>query len=84
VLPLERIVVTNDFRAVPDSVLSYREAGSFVRFVIDTYGLDRTLDFFRRSSRTDTPAVVKDRFASAVGVSLEAAEAAWLALLRSR
>jgi hypothetical protein len=83
VLPLERIVLTNDFRSVPDSVLSYREAGSFVRFVIDTYGLDRTLDFFRRSSRTDVVGVIRDRFRSALGVSLEAAEAEWLAMLRA-
>ena len=33
-LPLDRVVTTNDFRAMSDDVLSYRQAGSFVRFAI--------------------------------------------------
>jgi hypothetical protein len=84
VLPLERIVVTDGFRSVSDSVLSYREAGSFVRFMIDTYGLDRTLEFFRRSSRNDSASVVRGHFLNALGVSLETAEGAWLDMLRAR
>jgi hypothetical protein len=84
VLPLDRIVVTTDFRAVGDSVLSYRQAGSFVRFMIDSYGLNRTREFFRTSSRGDSLATIHDRFAAAMGVSLETAEAAWLEMLRTR
>lgn len=84
VLPLARVVVTGDFRSVSDSTLSYREAGSFVRFTIDTYGLERVLGFFRASSRTDAIGTIQERFLSSFGVSLEAAEAAWLDLLRTR
>jgi hypothetical protein len=82
VVPLNRIVLTNDFRAIGDSVLSYREAGSFLRFMIDRYSLERVLEFFRISSRTDSIATISVRFQTALGVSIEDAEAAWLAMLR--
>jgi hypothetical protein len=80
-LPLSRIVLTNDFRTISDSVMSYRQAGSFVRFMIDRYGIERVLEFFRISSRTDSLATVNLRFQTALGASLETAEAAWLAVL---
>jgi hypothetical protein len=82
-LPLDRVVTTNDFRAMSDDVLSYRQAGSFVRFAIDTYGVNRVLEFFRTSGRDDNLSTIKQRFASAVGVSLESAEASWLTMLRT-
>jgi len=82
VVPLNRIVVTNDFRAVTDSVLSYRQAGSFVRFLIDRYGIGRVLEFFRISSRTDGIAAINERFQASLGVSIETAEGAWLTMLR--
>jgi hypothetical protein len=83
-LPLDRMVQTNDFRAISDSVLSYREAGSFVRFTMDTYGTERVLDLFRTSSREDSVATIQQRFASAIGVSLDVAESAWTTMLRNR
>ena len=85
VLPLDRIIESNGFRAITDSVLSYREAGSFVRFLIDRYGLDRFLAFYRSGLMPDSAkAVIKARFQSATGVSFEEAEAAWLDMLRAR
>ena len=84
VVPLDRVVSTTDFRAVSDQVLSYREAGSFVRFTIDRYGIERVLQFFRLSSPTDGLTVIKERFLTALGVSLEAAEAEWTAMLRNQ
>ena len=82
VLPLDRIVDSAGFRAVTDSVLSYREAGSFVRFLIDRYGLDAVLTLFRGGAYSDTAQTVKTRFQAAFGVALDEAEAAWLAMLR--
>lgn len=82
VLPLTRVAQTSDFRAITDSVLSYREAGSFVRFMIDRYGIARVLEFFRISSRTDSIPTINARFQTALGVSLEDAETAWLTMLR--
>jgi hypothetical protein len=84
VVPLARVVSTTDFRALSDQVLSYREAGSFVRFTIDRYGIERVLQFFRASSRTDTVATIQVRFQAAVGVSLETVESEWTALLRNQ
>jgi hypothetical protein len=83
VVPLDRAVRTNDFRAIGDQVLSYREAGSFVRFAIDTYGIQRVLDFFRISGRDDALDTIKARFTTAFGVPLETAENAWVTMLRT-
>ena len=83
-LPLDRAVPTNDFRAISDQVLSYREAGSFMRFLLDTYGIERVREFFRISSRDDNLQTIRQRFANAVGVSLTEAEAAWTTMLRDR
>ena len=82
VVPLERVMTTTAFRAVTDSVLSYREAGSFMRFTIDRYGIERVLEFFRISSRTDSVTVIKERFQTAFGVSMDDVEREWLAMLR--
>ena len=81
VLPLSRIVTTSGFRAVSDSVLSYREAGSFVAFLIDRFGLDRVLAFFRASTREDALGVIETHFQQAFGTVLPDAEAAWLAFV---
>jgi hypothetical protein len=82
VLPLDRIVESSGFRAVTDATLVYREAGSFVRFLIDRYGMEKVLALFRSGgSYSDTAAAVKARFRTAFGVSLEEAEAAWLEML---
>ena len=83
VVPLDRVMATDGFRAVSDQTLSYRQAGSFMRFVLDRYGIPRTLDFFRASSRTDNVATIKARFQAAFGVPIETAESDWLAMLRN-
>ncbi len=83
-LPLDRIIETTGFRALADSVLSYREAGSFVRFLIDRWGLDRFLAFYRSGVlRDDRKDAIQRRFQAAIGVSFEEAEAACLEMLRA-
>ena len=81
VLPLSNIVTSTGFRNVTDSTLSYREAGSFVAFLMTRYGLERVLAFFRASTRDDAPGVIEVRFQQAFGVTLSAAEAEWLAFV---
>jgi hypothetical protein len=81
VLPLSRVVTTSGFRGISDTVLSYREAGSFVDFLIARFGLDRVLQFFRASGRDDLLAVIEQRFQQSFGTTLEAAEADWLAFV---
>jgi hypothetical protein len=80
-LPLSGIVTTSAFRAIADSEASYREAGSFVAFLIDRFGMDRVLQFFRASTRDDSLDTIRSRFATSFGATLEEAEAAWLAFI---
>ena len=81
VLPLTRIVQTESFRAVADQVLSYRQAGSFVGFLLERYGMDRVQQLFRTNGAGDSVGVILARFQAAFGVTLEEAEAAWLEFL---
>jgi hypothetical protein len=83
VLPLSRVVASEDFRALSDQVLSYRQAGSFMRFLIDRHGVPKVLEFFRASGRTDSVAMIRERFLTVFGESLDAADVAWQTLLRT-
>jgi len=49
--------------------------------VVDTYGIDRVRELFRISGRDDNLTTIRQRFSSAIGVSLTEAEAAWTAML---
>jgi hypothetical protein len=82
-LPLASYVTTTPFRNIQDQVLSYRYAGSFVRFLIERQGLPAVLDFFRQAGgRDESLAAIRARTQSVFGRSLEDLEAAWLARLR--
>jgi hypothetical protein len=81
-LPLSRYVTTNDFRTISDQVMSYREAGSFVLFLQEQFGLPQLLSFFRAGGRDDSLPVIQARFQQAFGATLDQAEARWLALLQ--
>ena len=81
--PLATYVTTPGFRAIGDSVLSYRMAGSFVLFLTDSFGMGAMQTFMRGATRDDSLAVIQARMASAFGVSLEQAEGLWLSLLIS-
>jgi hypothetical protein len=80
-LPLSRIAQTSDWVGLTDSVLAYREAGSFMRFLLDTYGVDRVLQFFRMSTTDDPLPAIDAHLVQAVGRSLEQLEAEWLRYL---
>jgi hypothetical protein len=81
-LPLSRYVTTAGFRALPDDVMSYRMAGSFVLFLEERYGLSRVLAFFRASGRDDSLATIESKFLQAFGERLEEAETGWLVSLQ--
>jgi hypothetical protein len=82
-LPLASYVTTTGFRGMSDQVLSYRYAGSFVRFLIERYGLPTVLQFFRPGSRDESLAAIRARLQDAFGRSLEDLAEDWLTLLRS-
>lgn len=81
-LPVATYVTTTGFRALPDQVLSYRYAGSFVRFLIERQGLPAVLQFFRPGTRDESASVIRARMQDTFGRSLDDLEADWLAMLR--
>ena len=83
VVPLDRAIQTDAFRAITDQTVSYREAGSFVRFLMDRYGMTAVREFFRISSRGDDSGTIKQRFSAAFGIPFEGAEDAWMTMLRN-
>lgn len=82
-LRLASDVTTQPFRNIQDSTLSYRYAGSFVRFLMDRYGTPAVLRFFREAGGgSESLATIQSRTQTVFGRSLEAVEADWLAFLR--
>jgi hypothetical protein len=82
-LPVADYVTTPAFRGLSDQVLSYRYAGSFVRFLVDRHGLAAVLDFVRRAGgRDESQATIRARADAVFGRSLDQLEADWLAFLR--
>ncbi len=66
------------------SGISYPEAGSFVRYLVDTYGLERMKEVFRTIPYTDSLDVLRAKFEGIYGKSLRAAEVEWRAFLAGR
>ncbi len=60
---------------------TYPEAGSFVKFLLDTHGIEEMEDFIRLGDLDDTGAVVKSNFRSVYGFSFKRAEDEWLEFL---
>jgi hypothetical protein len=80
-LPIARIVETSAWRA-QDANVVYPESGSFMRWVIDTYGLDGVRELYRAATGPNEAAAgVRAAFATAFGISTDDAEQAWLAML---
>ena len=66
-----------------DSNLMYPVAGSFVRYLIDVYGLARMKSFLTGASFDDAATRTTTRFQAAYGKSLDAAWAEWRTWLRT-
>jgi hypothetical protein len=80
-LPLATLVETASWRS-QDPNVAYPESGSFMRWLIDTYGLDRLRNLYARATGPNEPAAgVRSAFATVYGRSLDELEAAWLAAL---
>ncbi len=81
---LGQMLTIDQFRAI-DSQVSYPEAGSFVRFLLDTQGgVPRIKALFIRSTQQDAPEVTRQSIEAVYGKPLEALEADWLAMLDAR
>jgi hypothetical protein len=80
-LPLATLVETASWRS-QDPNVAYPESGSFMRWLIDTHGLDRLRNLYARATGPNEPAAgVRSAFATVYGRSLDELEAAWLAAL---
>jgi hypothetical protein len=83
-LPVANYVTTTAFRGLQDQVLSYRYAGSVVRFLVDRHGIPTVLEFFRQSGgREESLATIRGRVQTVLGTTIEEVERDWLAFLRS-
>lgn len=77
------LLTTDGFRRFDPNV-TYPEAGSFVRFVLDTCGLGNVKRLFATGSVQDSAATVSAHFETVCGGSLASAEQAWLSRLGTR
>jgi hypothetical protein len=82
--PLDQLLTAESWRNI-DSQVSYPEAGSFIRHLLDARGgPDRIRALLRRSTQHDAPDLTRDHFAQVYGLSLDALEAEWLGMLAGR
>ena len=74
---VQNMADTSSFRVIPDTD-GYPWAGSFMQFLVTTYGMTRTLDFFRGGGgRDESLSTIISRFQQVYGVSLTDADLAW-------
>lgn len=79
--PIRDILHSDDFRA-GGWTDTYPQAGSFVKFLIDEYGLSRMKSIFRAVDEYDSTQSIMSSFESIYGFSLEEAERRWHRFLR--
>lgn len=79
-IPLNDILESNDFRRYEPGI-TYPESGSFVRFLIDTYGVSKIKSIFQTVNLGDSKEEIKQKFQSIYGFSVDQAKAEWLLFL---
>ncbi len=79
-IPLNDMLESNDFWRYEPGII-YPESGSFIRFMIDTYGINRMKLILQTISYGDSKDEIKQKFQSIYGLSLDQAETAWLLFL---
>lgn len=79
---INELAVTNDFRSLDDQT-TYPVAGSFVRFLIDTGGVDPFKQFSASLERGSSRSAIDAAFESAYGETLASRWSAWRAFLLS-
>lgn len=82
-LALTQIAHSNGFRQFDDGV-TYPEAGSFVRYLIDSRGLEPMKAVFARLSANDSADRVRQQVQGVYGSTLGDLEAGWLTFLDGR
>jgi hypothetical protein len=82
-VPLARLLQTNDFRTFDPNV-TYPESGSWVRYLIDTYGLVQMKRLFALSTPSDSAETVRRIFQTIYGRPIESVEPEWLTFIESQ
>lgn len=81
---LGQMLTIPQFQAL-DSQVAYPEAGSFVRYLLDSQGgVPAIKALFSRSTQQDAPETTRRNIEAVYGKPLEALEAGWLAMLDAR
>jgi len=75
--PIENILDDSGFDA-SDFTITYPQSGSFILYLIDTYGIGLMKTIFATVSRDASTAEIKALFQSTYGISIENAEQDWL------
>jgi len=79
-IPFSSIVESRGW-GTADYTVAYVEAGSFVRYMADVYGIEKMKDVFRTVGSADTRDTVSSKLQTIYGISLIEAETRWLAFL---
>lgn len=79
-IPIAELLTTAGFRRF-DSNVTYPQAGSFMRFVLDTCGLTGVKQFYAAGAVWDDGDRVSTQFEAACGLTIQVAEQTWLARL---
>ena len=82
-VPLGDLLTVDRWRAI-DSQIAYPQAGSFVRYLIDSRGVDSIKALLRRSTHLDAADVTRRNAEAVFGATLDALEAEWLAMIDRR
>lgn len=72
----DTLIETNSFRSIEDKI-SYPVSGSFVRFLIDNYGIEKFKQFTKLGTFTDKKEKVKQDFRNIYGKELNSAWSGW-------
>lgn len=81
-IPLNDMLTSGNFRKF-DDMITYPESGSFVRFMIDNYGMDKMKSFYQIDYQEETNLEIKQNFLSIYGFSIDQAEEEWLIFVDS-
>jgi hypothetical protein len=82
--PMESILESDDFNRQVDGetvTIAYEQAGAWVSYLVATYGIDRMKQIVASIPYEASKDAIRSRFQAVYGVSVEEAEAAWLAWL---
>ena len=82
-VPIADLLETRGFRRV-DSEVTYPQAGSFVRYLLDTYGLGPWKQLYGKGGPNDPASDLRAHFESVYGRTVEGVEADWRAMIATQ